>query len=45
MAYVIEDPGMMTAATSDLATIGSNLSAAHMTAAARTPSVIPRSRR
>jgi PE family len=41
MAYVVADPEMMTAAASDLATIGSDLSAAHLAAAARTTSVIP----
>jgi predicted RecA/RadA family phage recombinase len=41
MAYVIAAPEMMTAAATDLATIGSNVSAAHMVAAARTTSVIP----
>ena len=41
MAYVLADPEMMTAAASDLATIGSDLSAAHLVAAARTTSVIP----
>jgi hypothetical protein len=32
---------MMTSAATDLATIGSNVNAAHMVAAARTTSVIP----
>jgi len=41
MSFVIAAPEMMTSAASDLATIGSNLSAAHMVAAARTTSVIP----
>jgi len=41
MAYVIAAPEMMTAAAADLATIGSNVSAAHMVAAARTTPVIP----
>jgi len=41
MAYVIAAPEMMTAAASDLASIGSNVDAAHMVAAARTTSVIP----
>ena len=41
MAYVVADPEMMTAAASDLASIGSNISAAHMAAAARTVAVIP----
>ncbi len=41
MAYVVADPEMMTAAASDLATIGFDVSAAHLVAAARTTSVIP----
>jgi hypothetical protein len=41
MAYVIAAPEMMTAAATDLATIGSNVNAAHLVAAARTTSVIP----
>ncbi len=41
MSYVVADPEMMTAAASDLASIGSNVCAAHMVAAARTTSVIP----
>jgi PE family len=41
MAYVIAAPEMMAAAAADLATIASNVSAAHMVAAARTTSVIP----
>jgi hypothetical protein len=41
MSYVIADPEMMTAAASDLATIESDLSAAHLVAAGRTTSVIP----
>ncbi|HUH67593.1 MAG TPA: PE family protein [Mycobacterium sp.] len=41
MAYVIAAPEMMTAAATDLGTIGSNVNAAHMVAAARTTSVIP----
>jgi PE family len=41
MAYVLADPKIMAAAVSDLATIGSDLSAAHLVAAARTTSVIP----
>jgi PE family len=41
MADVVADPAMMTAAASDLATIGSDLNAAHLVAAARTTSVIP----
>jgi hypothetical protein len=41
MSYVIATPEMMTSAAADLATIGSNVSAAHMVAAARTLAVIP----
>jgi PE family len=41
MSYVTADPELMTAAASDLASIGSNVSAAHMVAAARTVAVIP----
>ena len=41
MAYVLADPQVMTAAASDLATIGSNLSAARLVAATQTTSVIP----
>jgi hypothetical protein len=41
MSYVIADPQMMTSAASDLATIGSNVSAAHMAAATRTTAVLP----
>ena len=41
MAYVIADPELMTAAAGDLATIASNVSAAHMVAAAPTITVIP----
>jgi hypothetical protein len=41
MSYVIAEPELMTSAATDLATIGSNVSAAHMVAAARTMSVIP----
>jgi hypothetical protein len=41
MSFVIAEPGVMTAAASDVATIGSNLSAAHVAAAARTAAVIP----
>jgi hypothetical protein len=41
MSYVIAAPEMMTSAATDLATIGSNVNAAHMVAAARTSSVIP----
>jgi hypothetical protein len=43
MSYVLADPDLMAAAASDLASIGSNVSAAHMVAAARTTSVIPAS--
>jgi len=41
MSYVIAAPEMMTSAASDLATIGSNVNAAHMVAAARTVAVVP----
>jgi hypothetical protein len=41
MSYVIAVPEIMTSAATDLATIGSNLSAAHMVAAARTTAMIP----
>jgi hypothetical protein len=41
MSYVIAAPEIMTSAATDLATIGSNLSAAHMAAAARTLAVPP----
>jgi hypothetical protein len=41
MSQLIVAPEMMTSAASDLATIGSNVSAAHMLAAAPTTSVIP----
>jgi hypothetical protein len=41
MSYVIADPEMMTAAATDLATIGSNVSVAHAAAAAPTVAVIP----
>ena len=41
MSYVIAAPEMMTSAATDLATIGSNVNAAHMAAAARTTSVLP----
>jgi methionine synthase II (cobalamin-independent) len=41
MSYVIADPEMMTSAASDLATFGSNVSAAHMVAAAPTVAVLP----
>ena len=41
MAYVIAAPEMMTAAAADLATIASNVSAAHKLAAAPTVAVAP----
>src|SRR5262249_25428184 len=41
MSYVIAAPETMTSAATDLATIGSNLSAAHAAAAARAVVVIP----
>ncbi len=41
MSYVIAAPEMMAAATTDLATIGSTLSAAHTAAAAPTVTVMP----
>ena len=41
MSYLIAAPELMTSAAADLATIGSNVSAAHMAAAARATSVIP----
>ena len=41
MSYVTADPELMTLAASDLAGIGSNVSAAHMVAAAQTVTVIP----
>lgn len=41
MSYVIAAPEMMTAAASDLAAIGSNVSAAHMVTAAPTVAVTP----
>jgi hypothetical protein len=41
MAYVIAAPEMMEAASTDLATIGSTLNAAHMGAAASTFAVVP----
>jgi PE family len=41
MSYVVADSEMMTAAASDLATIGSKVEAPHMVAAARMTSVIP----
>jgi PE family protein len=41
MAYVIAAPEMMTGAATDLATIASNVGAAHLVAAAPTVAVIP----
>jgi hypothetical protein len=41
MAYVIADPETMTAAATDLATIASNVNAAHLAAAAATVAVVP----
>jgi hypothetical protein len=41
MAYVIAAPDMLAAAATDVATIGSTLSAAHMVAAARTVALVP----
>ena len=41
MSYVVAAPEMMTAAASDLATIGSNVRVAHAVATARTAAVIP----
>jgi PE family len=41
MSYVMAAPEMMAAAATDLATIGSNLSAAHTAAAAPTVAVMP----
>jgi PE family len=41
MSFVIAAPEMMTSAATDLATIGSNLSAAHTAAAASTVAVLP----
>jgi hypothetical protein len=41
MAYVIAAPDMLAAAATDVATIGSNVSAAHMVAAAPTVALIP----
>jgi hypothetical protein len=40
MSYVIASPELMTSAATDFATIGSNLSAAHMAAAAPTTGVL-----
>ena len=41
MSYVIADPELMTSAAADLAAIGSNVNAAHMTAAVPTVAVLP----
>jgi hypothetical protein len=41
MAYVIAAPEIMTAAATDLATIASNVNAAHMVAAAPTLALVP----
>ena len=41
MSFVIAAPEIMTSAATDLATIGSNLSAAHTAAAAPTLVVLP----
>ncbi|WP_156685920.1 PE family protein [Mycobacterium sp. Marseille-P9652] len=41
MAYLIADPELIAAAATDLASIGSNLNAAHLRAAAPTVAVIP----
>jgi len=41
MSYVIAEPEMMTSAAADLATIGSNVSAAHMVAEVPTVAVLP----
>jgi hypothetical protein len=41
MSYVIAAPEMMTSAATDLATIGSNVAAAHTAAATRTLAVLP----
>jgi hypothetical protein len=41
MSYVIATPEMMSSAATDLATIGSNVSAAHMVAAAPTTAILP----
>jgi PE family len=41
MSYVMAAPEMMTSAATDLATIGSNVSAAHMAAAAPTLALLP----
>jgi hypothetical protein len=41
MSYVIATPELMTSAATDLATIGANVSAAHLVAAARTTAVLP----
>jgi hypothetical protein len=41
MSYVIAAPEIMTSAAADLAAIGSDLSAAHLAAAAPTVSLVP----
>ena len=41
MSYMVAYPEFMSSAASDLASIGTNVSAAHMVAAARTVAVIP----
>jgi hypothetical protein len=41
MSYVMAAPDMMTSAATDLAAVGSTLSAAHLAAAAQTVAVIP----
>jgi PE family len=41
MSLVVADPELMSSAASDLASVGSNVRAAHMVAAAQTTSVIP----
>ena len=41
MSYLIAAPEMMTAAATDLATIGSDVNAAHMVAAAPTVALVP----
>jgi hypothetical protein len=41
MSFVIASPELMTSAATDLATIGSNVNAAHLAAAAPTVAVIP----
>jgi hypothetical protein len=41
MSYVMATPELMTSAATDLATIGANVSAAHMAAAASTVALVP----